>query len=117
MVIAMLVMPGFPALHYYFGTDKAVLYNSDIQPENNGSLISDINYLNALAKRTADIKDCDKSKAPAPPKPQKEGNGFIYLLTDISLHLQLTAKPFKFKPYINIWHNRFIPTGNPPPKA
>jgi hypothetical protein len=117
MVIAMLIMPGFPALHYYFGPNTAILYSSDAQSENNGSLISDFNYLNALAKRTSDIKDCDKTKAPTPPKPQKEVNSFIYLLSDISLHLQLTAMPFHFKPYINIWHNRFIPTGNPPPKA
>ncbi len=109
-------MPGFPALHYYFGSDNAVVYNSDIQPENSGSLISDFNYLNALAKRTQDIKTSEKTKTP-PPKPQKEVNNFIYLITDISLHLQLTAMPFRFKPYLDNWHGRFVPLGNPPPKA
>ncbi len=115
-VIAMLIMPGYPALHYYFGNNKATIYNADNTVKYATSVVSDLNYINALLKRTSDIKQTAKTPTP-PPKPQKEVNTFVYLISNISLHLELTALPFHFKPYFNCWHNRFIPLGNPPPKA
>ena len=115
MIIATLIMPGFPALNYYLEFDKTTIYSPDNTDENQGSLISDINYLKALVDRTSDIQKEQKTKTP--PKPQKEVNNFIYLVSGISLHLQLTELPFRYIPYINLWHSRFIPPGNPPPKA
>ncbi len=115
MIIATLIMPGFPALHYYLGFNKTTIYSSDYTDDNHGSLLSDINYLKALVDRTSDIREKQETKTP--PKPQKEVNNFVYLISGIHLHLQITEHPFCFKPYINLWHNRFIPPGNPPPKA
>ncbi len=115
MIIATLIMPGFPALHYYLGMEKTVIYSSDETGEQQGSLVSDLNYLNALIKRTSDIQQTQKTKTP--PKPKKEVNSFVYLVSDISLHLQLTETNFRFLPYTDGWCSRFIPLGNPPPKA
>ncbi len=110
----MLVMPNYPALHYYIEINHATFFNADPTESNNGSVVSDLNYLNALVKRTADIIP---AKIPPPPKPQKEVNNFVYLVSDISLHLEITSVPFSYKPYSTVWHGRFIPPGIPPPKA
>ncbi len=107
-------MPNYPALHYYIEIQHATFFNADPAGSNNGSIVSDLNYLNALVKRTADIIPV---KLPAPPKPQKEVNSFVYLVNDISLHLQITSVPFHYKPYSTVWHGRFIPPGIPPPKV
>ena len=110
----MLVMPNYPALHYYIEINHATFFNADPTESNNGSVVSDLNYLNALVKRTSDIIP---AKIPPPPKPQKEVNNFVYLVNDISLHLEITSVPFSYKPYSTVWHGRFIPPGIPPPKA
>jgi len=114
MIIAMLVMPNYPALHYYIEINHATFFNADPAEGTTGSVFSDLNYLNALVKRTSDITPI---KAPTPPKPQKEVNNFVYLVSDISLHLEITSMPFFYKPYSTVWHGRFIPPGIPPPKA
>ena len=116
MVLSMLIMPNYPALHYYFGVNKTTFYNADKPVNRINSFVSDLNYLHALVQRTKDIQKTNKTATP-PPKPQKEVNSFVYLISDISLHLQLTAVPFHFKPYLKSWHGRFIPLGYPPPKA
>jgi len=116
MVLSMLVMPNYPALHYYFGVNKTTLCNADNTAENSRSFITDINYLHALVQRTTDIQKTNKTTTP-PPKPQKEVNSFVYLISNISLQLELTAVPYHFKPYLKSWHERFIPLGYPPPKV
>ncbi len=110
----MLVMPNYPALHYYIKINHATFFNDDPVQCNNRSMVSDFNYLNALIKRTTDISPVH---IPTPPKPQKEVNSFVYLISDISLHLEITSMPFLYKPYSTVWHGRFIPPGIPPPKA
>ena len=114
MIIAMLVMPNYPALHYYIEINHPTFFNNDPMQGGTGSMVSDFNYLNALIKRTTDISPV---KVPTPPKPQKEVNNFVYLVNDISLHLEITSMPFHYKPYSTVWHGRFVPTGIPPPKA
>jgi len=114
MIIAMLVMPNYPALHYYIEINHATFFNADPVTSTTGSVVSDLNYLNALVQRTADITPV---KTPTPPKPQKEVNNFVYLVNNISLHLEITSMPFHYKPYSTVWHGRFIPPGIPPPKA
>ncbi len=110
----MLVMPNYPALHYYIEINHPTFFNADPVTSQSGSVVSDLNYLNALVKRTTDITP---AKIPTPPKPQKEGNNFVYLVNDISLHLEITSTPFSYKPYDAVWHGRFVPPGIPPPKA
>ncbi len=107
-------MPNYPALHYYIEINHATFFNADPSEISSGSIVSDLNYLNALVKRTSDIIP---AKTPPPPKPQKEVNNFVYLVNDISLHLEITSVPFSYKPYSTVWHGRFIPPGIPPPKA
>lgn len=114
MIIAMLVMPNYPALHYYIEINHATLFNADPVEVSDGSVVCDLNYLNALVKRTADIIP---AKIPYPPKPQKEVNSFVFLVNDISLHLEVTSMPFSYQPYLTVWHGRFIPHGVPPPKV
>jgi len=114
MIIAMLVMPNYPALHYYIEINHATFFNADPSESSGGSIVSDLNYLNALVQRTADIIPV---KVPSPPKPQKEVNSYVYLVIDISSHLEMTSMPFFYKPYSTVWHGRFVPAGIPPPKA
>ncbi len=116
MVLSMLIMPNYPSLHYYFSVNKTTYYNADKPCKSTGSFVSDLNYLHALIQRTKDIQKTNKTATPSP-KPQKEVTSFVYLISDLSLHLQLTAVPFHFKPYLHSWHQRFIPLGNPPPKV
>ena len=107
-------MPNYPALHYYMEINHATFFNADPAGSSTGSIVSDLNYLNALLQRTSDITPV---KTPTPPKPQKEVNNIVYLVNDISLHLEITSMPFYYKPYSTVWHGRFIPPGIPPPKA
>ena len=113
LVLIMLVLPNYPALHYFF-YKTVIISNSDVSLENSHTLIGDFKYLAAITKRAAETKE--KSTTP-PPKPQKEINNIIFVLSNIHLQANLTALKISYNELIVILTGRFIPVNNPPPKA
>ncbi len=109
----MLLLPNYPALHYYFNKNVTIS-NSDATLEDSHSLIGDFKYLSAITKRAADTK---QTKTTPPPKPNKEVTNLVYLLSELHLKIELTEKTTTYNEFVVILTGRFIPVGNPPPKA
>ncbi len=109
----MLLLPNYPALHYFF-YKNVTISNSDVSLENSHSLIGDLKYLSAITKRAAETKE---AKATPPPKPQKEVTNLVYLLTELNLKIELTEITTSYNEFIVVLSGRYIPVGNPPPKA
>ena len=113
LVLIMLVLPNYPAIHHYF-YKNVTISNSDVSIENSHTLIGDFKYLAAITKRAAETKE--KSSTP-PPKPHKEINNIIFLLYNIHLQADLTTLKISYNELIVFLNGRFIPVNNPPPKA
>ena len=109
----MLFLPNYPALHYLINKNITIS-NSDATLENTHSLIGDFKYLSAITKRAAVTK---QTKATPPPKPQKEVTNLVYLLFELHLKMELTELTTSYNEFVVIVTGRFIPVGNPPPKA
>ena len=115
LFLGMLYLPDFPLLSYYLGQQKLTISSSDGNPENINTLIGDIRYLQALAKRAGDNDDTKKAPEP-PPKTQNNTVSSVYLLTaNIDIHSN-TAVQFSFIPYKFNIKDCLILLGNPPPK-
>ena len=114
LVITMLVLPNYPALHYYI--HKTIISNADITIENSNNLIGDLSYLAAITKRTMDIDKVNSKKTPdKPPKPKKELNNLFYLLNDFNPVHFLKNSSLNFILFNDKIINRFLPVNNPPP--
>ncbi len=114
LVITMLVLPNYPALHYYI--QKSMISNADITIENSTNLIGDLSYLAAITKRTMDIDNINSKKVPnKPPKPRKELNNLFYLLNDFKPVHFLKNSSLNFVEFNDKIINRFLPVNNPPP--
>ena len=114
LVMTMLFLPNYPALHYFF-YKNVTFSNSDATLENSHTLIGDLKYLSAITKRAEVTKE---TKAPAPPpKPHKEVTGFVYLLSKLHLTINLEVKTTSYNEFLVALTGRYIPVGNPPPKA
>lgn len=113
LVLIMLVLPNYPALHYYF-YKNATISNSDVSLDNSHTLLGDFKYLAAISKRAAKTKE---KRATPPPKPHKEVNNIVFLLSNIHLQADLKILKISYSELIAILTWRFIPVNNPPPKA
>ena len=114
LVMSLLILPNYPALHYYI--QKATISNADIDIDNN-SLIGDLRYLAAITERANDIEAKTKTTPPPRPKHNNEVNHIVFLLNDNFLNLKtkkFSANYFDFAEKIVI---RYIPVNNPPPQS
>ncbi len=114
LVMTMLFLPNYPALHYFF-YKNVTISNSDATLENSHTLIGDLKYLSAITKR-AEVTEETKAPAP-PPKPHKEVTSFVYLLSELHLTINLAVKTTSYNEFLVALTGRYIPVGNPPPKA
>ena len=115
LVLLMLVLPNYPALHYYF-RQNIIISNADFSVENSNNLIGDFNYLSAITKRTADIQEEDKRSNP-PPKPHKELTNLVFLISGLFMENEVDSNPLKYFTLKESIHFRYIPVNNPPPKS
>jgi len=113
LVMTMLFLPNYPALHYFFNKTLTIS-NSDATLENTHSLIGDFKYLAAITERAADTKE---AKATPPPKPHKEVTNLVYLLSELHMNIELSEITTSYNEFVVVMTGRFIPVGNPPPKA
>jgi hypothetical protein len=113
LVLLMLILPNYPALHYVFN-QQTTISNADVTIENSNSLLGDISYLSAISKRTSDIKKNNETSTP--PKPNKEITSFVYLLSSLYLNLNVEIGNIKYFVFSELLFKIFIPLNNPPPK-
>ena len=116
LVLLTLVLPNYPALHYYI-LEPLTLSNSDITIENSNTLIGDLRYLSAIAKRAEQVNKVDDEKRTTPPKPHKDISGVVYVVSNSNIDLTPHFKAVKYILLKESFTGRFVLMNSPPPKV
>ncbi len=114
LVITLLFLPNYPALHYYI--EKITISNADndINLENTNSLIGDFKYIAAISKRASDINN-KKESDNTPPKTNKNTSNIIYLLFENNALIDVPGSSLNYFDIAQKIHIRYIPVNTPPP--
>lgn len=83
--MGLLLVPNYPFLHYYLVKSQPTISNTDINIENNKTLIGDIAYLNAILHRSDTSDEENDKKAPLP----ETNNHFNHLVFINSNNIEL----------------------------
>jgi len=116
LLLAMLLVPGYPVLNHYFSRQHTTISNPDITAETANTLLGDLHYLQALIERSSDKSEQKKTPEP-PPGTQNQTTNFVYLLTTGSVQFSINTFLIIYKPYLFKFSDCIIPLDNPPPKA
>ena len=113
LVITLLFLPNYPALHYYI--EKITISNADnITIESTNSLIGDFKYIAAISKRASDIKN-DTESENTPPKTNKNISNIVYLLFENNTQIDVPGRDVNYFNTSQKIHIRYIPVNTPPP--